>query len=158
MPMEQNEYEKKLKGLVKWIKTNEPASNPSEKKSQSEDGMVVVVRVLPQGPCADCGRRCKNQRFCSHRRDRNNVWQSHCHECGLPRNPVTGRYEPKPVADSTAKKKAKEKAREIERLKKMLAREDAINQKTSERTKILLQRLAEISSQSVLTTNDRSDD
>lgn len=150
MPMDQREYERRLQGLVKFIKTNEPQGNPSEKKSRSDDGMVVVVKVLPQGPCGDCGRRCKKQRFCSHRRDRNGVWQSHCQECGLYRNPETGKYEPRQISEATAKKKAQaEQARLRQQIK---------DQKTSERTKSLLQRLTQILHQSVPKTNDHSGD
>ena len=149
MPMHQNDYEKKLKGLVKFIKTNEPQCNPSEKQSRSDNGMVVVTRVLPQGPCSDCGKKCRKQRFCMHRRDRNSVWHSHCQECGLYRNAETGRYEPKPVSPMAMKRKAQiEKARLLCESK----------EKTSERTTHLLQRLAEISRPPVPPTNDHSDD
>ena len=133
MPMDQNEYEKKLKGLVKFIKTNEPTSNPSEKKATNELGMVVVKTVIPQGPCQDCGKKCPRQRVCNHRRDRQGKWYTNCNLCGFYRNPESGRFEKRL---DEVKKDAR-----LAKLKKM-AESDEINQKTSERTKNLLQRLA----------------
>jgi hypothetical protein len=149
MVMEQQEYEKKLQGLVKFIKTNEPASNPSDKKSTSELGMVVVKTVIPQGPCVDCGRKCPRQRVCSHRRDRHGNWYTNCNLCGFYRNPKSGRFERRP---DEVRKDAR-----LAKIKKMES-EALATEKTSERTKSLLQRLAQILHQHVLPTNDHSGD
>jgi hypothetical protein len=149
MVMEQDKYEKKLQGLVKFIKTNEPASNPSDKKSTSELGMVVVKTVIPQGPCVDCGKKCPRQRVCTHRRDRHGNWYTNCNLCGFYRNPESGRFERRP---DEVKKDAR-----LAKIKKMESEAEA-TEKTSERTKSLLQRLAQILHQPVLPTNDHSGD
>lgn len=93
--MNTKEFETWLDSVCVWCKTTEPGGTPSPSKQQHDHdcGMAVFVRLLPQ-VCQDCDRHCETQRRCTHRRDRQGVWNSYCHACGLTRNAESGQYEP----------------------------------------------------------------